>query len=350
MSKSMRWIAYAASAVVLLIGAANAAQQRRAAGVMRDAASRFLVMLTDEQRARAAIAFDDEERFNWFYTPVARRGLTFKEMTPDQEHLAHALMASALSARGYLKAETIMSLEPVLREIESRGRAGAASRRDPETYYFSIFGDPAGEAPWGWRVEGHHVSLNVTVTRGGVVADSPAFFGANPHRIVDGARAGLRALGEEEDLGRELARSMTDEQRAAAILEERVPRDIITTNSRRAEIEGEPRGLTAAAMDDRQRETLRGLIDLYVDNAGAELAAQRRAKVEASWPANVRFVWIGSIEPGQAHYYRVQGEKFLIEYDNSQGNANHSHTVWRDFEGDWGLDLLALHYASDPHR
>jgi len=307
---------------------------------MSDAATAFLNSLAPEQRAKAAREFDDPERMNWFYTPVARKGLPLKEMTATQRALAFALLSAGLSRRGTIKAMTIISLEEVLHVLEQ----GIGPVRDPDLYFFTIFGEPSEDGTWGYRVEGHHVSQNITVVNGKVIG-TPSFFGANPAQIREGARKGLRALAYEEDLGRDLVRLLDPDQRSTAIVEPTAYADILTKNSRQAALHGEPSGLPAAKMNAEQKETLQRLLEEYAQNMPEELAQSRQQQIHRAGD-NLYFAWAGGIEPGQPHYYRIQSSSFLLEYDNTQNNANHIHSVWRDFDGDFGRDLLQEHYRS----
>jgi hypothetical protein len=242
-----------------------------------------------------------------------------------------------------MKATTIMSLEQVLREME--GPNGRFTR-DPELYYFSIFGEPSTTGTWGWRLEGHHLALNVTMRDGGILASSPAFMGSNPAEVREGPRAGLRALGLEEDLGRELLNALDAEQRVQAVLEGNVPGDIVTGNSREAGIEGGLAGIPASGLNAAQTGLLRAVIGEYTNRMAPEVAARVMADMEAAGFGNVRFAWAGTAEVGAPHYYRVQGPTFLIEYDNTQNQANHVHSVFRDLLNDWGQDTLRAHYEA----
>jgi hypothetical protein len=316
----------------------------RSSEAMTRAANRFLEALTTDQRDRAAFTFQDAERLNWHFIPRERRGLPLKDMTEAQRTIARALLEAGLGQRGYMKASTVMELETVLREL-----GGNPAMRDPELYFFSVFGTPSDGAPWGWRMEGHHLSLNFTIVSGTMVATAPAFFGANPATVRSGSRQGLRPLGTEEDLARELVRALNAEQRAVAIIATEAPRDIITGNSVAAEPLS-PVGIPVARLDERQAGMLVRVIEEYLARMTDDLAAARRARLEQTDFASVTFAWAGSIEPGQPHYYRIQGPSFLIEYDNTQNDANHVHSVWRDFDGDFGRDLLRDHYDTAPHR
>ena len=308
--------------------------------LMVEAANRFLASLTPEQRAKATFAFDEAERQNWHFIPIERKGLALREMTPAQKHLATALLSAGLSQQGYLKAETIMSLEDVLRTIEH----GTGPERDPEKYYVSIFGQPSVDGTWGYRVEGHHLSQNYTVVRG-QVAGAPSFFGANPAEVREGPRKGLRTLAAEEDLGRAVIQSLDPEQRKVAMVSTKAYPDIITMDSRQAALKGQPSGLQASKMNDKQFDLLMALLEDYARNMPDQIAQTREDQIKKAGK-NIYFAWAGGIEKGDPHYYRVQTSSFLIEYDDTQNNANHIHSVWRDFNGDFGVDLLKLHYQS----
>ena len=320
-----------------------AVQRVNTPATLAESAHNFLVSLTPAQSAVAVIPIEDEERFNWHYIPRARKGLPLKDMTHSQRHLAHALLSSSLSQRGYLKAATIMSLEEVLRILEN----DSGERRDPEKYYFSIFGQPKETGTWGFRVEGHHLSLNFTVVRG-QIASSPTFLGSNPAEVREGPRKGLRILHAEEDLARTLLMVLTPAQREVAIVAKEAYKDILTEASRKAALTGQPSGLQASKMTAPQRELLLNLLYEYVYNVPDDLAAKRLKQIQDAG-ANLYFAWAGVSEKGGPHYYRIQAPAFLVEYDNTQNNANHVHSVWRDYEGDFGVDLLKKHYQSAKH-
>jgi hypothetical protein len=309
---------------------------------MVTAARAFLDSLTPEQKARAQLPFDADERFSWFYTPVPRKGLTLKDMRAPQRRAAMNLLRAGLSEKGYAKAETIRALEDVLVEM-----GGNPRQRDKELYYFSIFGEPGPKSTWGWRYEGHHLSHHWTVVNGTALASTPQFFGANPADVKQGTKAGTRALGAEEDIGFALLRSLTDAQRQVAIVDHNAPNDILTTNAREATAPSR-RGLAHPMMTTAQRAILAELIEEHASAQADPVARERVAAAVAEADA-VSFAWMGGTEKGQGHYYRVQGRGFLIEFDNTQNGANHIHAVWRDFSGDWGRGLLAEHYRA-AHR
>jgi hypothetical protein len=311
---------------------------------MAQAAKTFLASLDEAQRAKTTFTFEDDERKNWHFIPKDRKGLQLREMTPAQKHLAHALLSAGLSQRGYIKATSIMSLEQVLKELEN----DSGERRNPEKYHFSVFGEPAETGVWGYRVEGHHLSLNFTVVNG-KIAGAPNFMGANPAEVRVGPRKGLRVLHAEEDLARALLASFTPEQKSAAIVSKTAYKDILTEASRKADVSSQPKGLAAAKMNKQQRQLLQAVIDEYINNLPEQLAKARLTRVQRAGE-NLHFAWAGVEERGGPHYYRVLGPDFLIEYDNTQNNANHIHSVWREFNGDWGEDLLADHYKNSPHH
>jgi len=312
---------------------------------MADAATKFLSSLKPEQAAKASFKLKDDERQNWHFIPKARNGLPIKDMTEDQRKLAMKLLRSGLSDHGYGKATNIMSLETILRELE-----GPNSRmtRDPELYYISVFGKPDAKGTWGWRVEGHHLSVNYTIVKGEYVAGTPSFFGTNPAEVKSGPRKGLRALGDEEDRARELIKALSPEQREQAIFEKVALRDIVTMAEKRVK-PLEQKGIAAAKLGADQKKKLFALVEAYVERNRPELAKEDLRKINEAGIDKLYFAWAGGIEKGEGHYYRVQGPTFLLEYDNTQNNNNHIHAVYRDFENDFGEDLLRKHYQETPH-
>jgi hypothetical protein len=330
-------LAIAGMGLVLLT---SAYYRIHSAAIITDTAKQFLASLTPEQRTKATFRFEDDERMNWHFIPKERKGLPFREMAPEQKHLAHALLSAGLSQRGYVKATTIMSLEVVLRELEK----ATEEYRNPEKYYFSVFGEPSEKGIWGYRVEGHHVSLNYTLVNGTVVS-SPSFFGANPAEVRQGPRAGLRVLASEEDLGRELLNSLTADQKKVAIVDKEAYKDILTAASRKAALKGQPSGLEFSKMNPHQREMLNTLVEEYARSFPDAIAEARLQELKQAGD-KLYFAWAGVEQRGGPHYYRVQAPAFLIEYDNTQNNANHIHSVWRDYNGDFGEDLLKEHYQT----
>ena len=212
-----------------------------------------------------------------------------------------------------------------------------------------IFGEPSTDGTWGWRYEGHHVSQNWTIVDGRAVASSPQFFGTNPARFQDDHSVETRILAAEEDLARALLRSLPPSLRSTAIISDEAPRDILTSNDRTATVQANS-GVAFAQLTTEQQGVLWSLIEKYAGVQSTPVAAERLEKIHAAGVDTIRFAWMGGVEPGVGHYYRIQGSTFLIEYDNVQDDANHAHSVWRDFDGDFGRDLLAAHYERVPHR
>ena len=318
------------------------AEWLHASAEMARAAMNLWNALSPEQQITFRFDLKSEERVNFHFVPRERKGLPWAQMSPTQKLLGHALLATGLSQRTYGEATTIMSLEEVLAAIEQ----GKGPKRDPELYYFTVFGTPDGAKPWGWRVEGHHISLNFTIAGGKGIASTPAFLGANPGEVRDGRRKGLRALTAEEDLGFQLIGSLTDEQKKTAVLSVDAPREIMTGNSRKAE-PGEAKGVAFADLRVEQQAMLRLLLDVYAHRMRDEIAHELLGKIESNGWDKVHFAWAGGMEPGKGHYYRIQGPTFLVELDNTQNGANHIHTVWRDLTNDFGDDLLKTHYDQE---
>ena len=310
---------------------------------MAAAALVFLGGLPADARKRAVFAVGDKERLNWHYVPRRREGVAFKDMPAAARTAAHELMKSSLSAAGYGKATDIIRLEEVLRRLETIGLM-----RDPENYAFTVFGTPGSSAPWGWRVEGHHLSLNFLITPGEPVAMTPAFLGANPAQVPSGPQKGARALPAEEDLARALVSSLTEAQRSRTIIAARSLGDIVSGPGR-ADSLATPAGLPLADMSSDQRQQAVRLVEEYARNMRTELAEQELSRMRQADPTRIHFAWAGSIEAGKAHYYRLHGPTLLIELDNTQNDANHIHSVWHDPQRDFGLDALKAHYDRGPH-
>jgi hypothetical protein len=362
--------------------------QMRLAGTMTDAAGRLLGSLSPEQKTRVNLSFDTLERFNWHYIPRMRKGLALRELSASQKTLALDLLKSGLSAYGYETVQKIWSLEPILTEREKDGSMPMV--RDPENYYVVVFGTPSRERPWGWRIEGHHVSVNFTIAAGrvqdDVVSNTPLFFGAEPAEVQGGPTKGLRALGAVEDKARALIDALDAQQQAVAIVSKELPGDIFNGNNRAPDLGSmlnpmglarqpeplRPDGLPAAKMSAAQKQLLKALVDEYISRMPTEVAAQRSRAVDSEFD-RIHFAWIGATRAADAprparglgcapddtrwvciplgfpYYYRVQAPSFLIEYMNTTGN--HSHSLWRDFQnGDFGEDLLRAHYAEVPHE
>jgi Protein of unknown function (DUF3500) len=374
---------------------------RAVAERMAEAARAWLDTLSPEQRAVAvgAVPADhptDGERRRWFYTPTDHGGLTVHAQRPAQQRAAMRLVGSGLSAAGYVTVATTMGLENILDYAEGFVTTFDRERgRDPGLYYLRVFGDPGGTAPWGWRFGGHHVSLNNLVVDGALVAATPCFMGADPAVSPLLGGAVNRPLGRVEDLARDLVRSLEPDLAARAVLLPHAPPDLVTANRTRiapgdrviplariwrderfpdaieqaklqalsdaiddaaaytddhhaaVEYTATPKGVAAAELDTGQREMLRALLATYLARVPAQVSPLHRYDDDAALDA-VHLAWAGPTEPGAPHYYRLQGPRLLLEWDNTQRGANHAHSVWRDPEADFGLDVLAAH--RDAHH
>ena len=306
------------------------------------AAQHFLSLLEDTQQQAATYPLDDDERYDWHFTPRERQGVPLKNMSEAQQEAALQLMKICLSEAGYKTAQNIRELENVLHYVENRPPND--THRDPMNYSFTIFGEPRAGQAWGWRVEGHHLSLNYTAIDNQIVSATPTFLGANPGKVPSGPKAGWRVLQPEEDLGRELVKSLNEDQLSTALIAEEAYPEIVTDTKRYAAI-GQAEGLRYADMTLAQQGKLVQLLDLYYNVHRAEVAEAALTPIKEDLD-NIFFAWAGGLEVGEPHYYRLHGPTFVIEYDNTQNNANHIHTVVRDLKNDWGEDVLKEHYES----
>jgi hypothetical protein len=332
-------------ALMLLAGVAGVAYVRQAnepAGTkMANAAEKLLASLTAEQKSKATFDFDDKERFNWDFVPLqdsqkksTRKGLPLESMTAEQKVAARSLLAAGTSSDGYAKATTIMSLESILSELEKGGNMV----RNPEWYFFTIFGTPSKTGKWGWRVEGHHLSLNFAVDGGKIVAATPAFFGANPATVMQGPRKGTRTLMEADDLAKELFQTLNDDQKKIAFQQQNFPEIQSHTLQPKPE---EPKGLAASKMTASQRGILLKLLQAYANRMPADVAEADMSEVHKAGLDQIHFAYSGGVEPGKGHTYRVQGPTFVIQFlnvqaDSAKNPANHIHSVWRNTKGDFG--------------
>jgi hypothetical protein len=321
-------------------GAARAGQD----GAAERAANTFLKSLPAELRGRASFPLDSSERTAWYFVPRDRVGVRLLDLDDQQSELLGPLLATALGPEGLLEARGVMKHENILRRVETEAGVADVTRRDPGHYYTSVFGRPSGASPWGWRFEGHHLSINVTQLPGQAPIVAPVFIGANPARVLTGPQTGYRLLAQEEDLGRALMTSLPDDKRKAAMISDTAFGEIVTGNDpkvRPLEMEG----LAAGSMSAQEKAQLRTLIELYVGRVNPASAQEALARLERAGFDKIRFGWAGSIESGEKHYYRVHGPTLLIEYDNTQNDANHIHTVYRDLDRDFGGDALRAHLS-----
>ncbi|NKB71304.1 MAG: DUF3500 domain-containing protein [Candidatus Latescibacteria bacterium] len=316
---------------------------------MAEGAQALLKSLSGEQLGRAAFAFDEKgERTNWHFVPRHRAGLPLREMDEKQRRLALALVATGLSVRAYQSVGTIMQLEGVLAQTENEkiraNLAAAGLPRDPDGYFISLFGDIGhAKTPWGWRFEGHHISLNFTI-RDNQLAATPLFLGANPAQVAHGQLEGVRPLKEEEELAYELLHQFDGEQRRQAIFSSEAKGGILTGNAERIGDVLPDDGLSYDAMNAGQRQVMAALVGVFAGRQAEPFAMAYKERMQQDIKT-ARFAWAGAVEPGAPHYYRIDSSGFLVEFDNTQNDANHIHTVWRDRRSDFGGDLLGRHYS-----
>ena len=346
----MKFAKFAAVGLSLAAGAAGAllassADAAREADKISAAATAnaFLKSLPKDLRTAASFPIDSPERLAWHYIPKERVGVSLLKLDDPQSEQLGPLLATALSPEGLLAARGVMKHENILRRVETEAGVANASRRDPGLYYTAVFGKPSASAPWAWRFEGHHLSINITELPGEAPVIGPLFMGANPARVLTGPNAGFRLLAAEEDLGREMIRMLPASRRQTAMIRDTAFSEIVTGNDPKVQ-KLELAGLAAADMSAEERAQLRRLIDLYVGRMNADSAKEALARLERAGFEKVRFAWAGGTESGQPHYYRIHGPTLLIEYDDTQNEANHIHTVYRDLERDFGGDALRAHY------
>lgn len=307
-------------------------------------ANKFLSSLDDKLKSKAQYPYEDDERFNWWYVPRSRNGLPFRDMSSQQRDAAMALLKVSLSEQGYQKASGILALESVLRDVE--GRDVNDTYRNAQNYYFTIFGTPAIDKPWGWRIEGHHLSLNFSSVKGLVESGTPSFMGANPAVVPRGPERGKAILRQETDLGFLLVNSLSIDQLKIARLSDKAFPEILSGNDRKAE-QPDPRGLPYTSLKEDQKKIFMQLLHVYVKNYQLGFSSKLMAKIQNAGLENLSFAWAGALQPGSGHYYRIQGPMLLIEYDNTQNNANHVHSVVRDLTNDFAEDILREHYRKE---
>ena len=307
-------------------------------------ANTFLNLLSADVKSQMQFKMDDEERFNWHYVPRGRSGVSLHDLTQPQLDAAINLLKASLSVQGFRKATDVMALENVLREVEGRGADD--SYRDPKKYYFSIFGTPAKDKPWGWRLEGHHISLNFAASDNKLQSATPSFFGSNPATIPSGKRKGEQILKDESAMGFALVNSLSSPQLQKAVVAETAYGDILSENKRKA-LQLTPPGILYTELNDQQKKMFMTLLDVYVKNYELGFSTTLMNKIKGAGIENLSFAWAGSLKPGKGHYYRIQGPMLLIEFDNTQNNANHIHSVVRDLTNDFAEDILREHYLKD---
>jgi Protein of unknown function (DUF3500) len=320
-----------------------------AAPEIATAARSWLDALDEVQRAKASFPFSTHERFAWGYTPGVREGLALRDMRPDQRAAAGAIVAATMSRRTEGEIGAIMALETVLGQLERAAGRWGWQRRDPELYWFAVFGDPTASGQWSWRVNGHHVFVHVTLEGDQVLSATPSFLGSNPAVVPNGPHAGERALSGEEALARELLAALPPEERGGVVSDDAFD-DILTGTGPLAVMRDVPSGIRHADLGRPRQQALERLIRHFVDRLRPEVADAEWERVAGHGLGDVRFAWAGSEQPGRGHYYAIRGPSFVIEYDNTQNGANHIHSVWRDLDNDWGNDPLARHLAESHGR
>lgn len=309
----------------------------------------FLGGLPDALRAKAQRDLADGERTQWHFVPGRYAGVELGALDDAQRARAHDVLRAFLSAKGYAKTAAIIDLENVLHDLESAAGRDA-SHRDPGRYTLLIFGEPAADGTYAVRFQGHHLSLQFVVHEGRVAGHTPRFLGTNPHEVQSGRRRGLRVLGAEEDLARALLLLLDDAQLAQAVIAETAPKDVLLGPGKPPSALGARRGLPWHAMNATQRGVLWRLIEEYANVWHGDFASVELERIRAAGLDELSFAWAGGRERAQGHYYRIHGNDFAIEYDNTQNGTNHVHTVWRDFKRDHGGDLLRRHLEQQHGR
>ncbi len=324
----------------------GATLERRSVDEMAGAANSLLASLSSSQRAQVTFDFDSDERERWHFIPpeaFERKGVPLKEMNETQRAQAHQLLRSGLSQRGYMTAQDIMEAEGILGLIEGEGRQFP---RDPQLYYVQVFGEPSTDGTWGWRWTGHHLSLQYTIVDGNITVSAPSFFSANPAEVPSGPRVGMRAIGRQEDTGRELFGSLTPAQREIAIIADEAPPNVVSSIVPRIDPLS-PVGIGATELNSVQRMLLMDIIDSWIDLMNDDIASLRRSRVLSGGTDNITFAWAGGPLREDVSYFRVQGPSFLIEFADAMEDPNHIHAGWRDFDGDFGRDVLREHLEQD---
>ena len=318
---------------------------------LSEKANDFLNTLSPELKSKTLFLLTDSERMNMNYVPIERKGPTFHDFNEKQKEAALNLLKASLSNQGYEKSQEIMQLENVLFMMENNTakKPKGKTYRDPLNYHLCIFGKPSPNDFWGWRFEGHHVSLNFTSTNGKIVSSTPSFFGSNPAVVPIDEQKGKNVLKSETDLGFKLVNSLTPGQQKVATLSDVAPGDIITGNKRKVE-NIETSGIQYSSLTANQKKVFMALLNVYINNYELNFANSFMDKIKKAGLENLYFAWSGSLKPGAGYYYRIYGPVLLIEYDNTQNHANHIHTVVRDLTNDYGEDILREHYKTDHHK
>ena len=310
-----------------------------AAAEMNEAATVFLASLDGAQRKAASFEFKDKERENWHFIPMDREGVRFDALKPHQQHLAFGLLGTGLTQKGLMTATQIMTLEEIL-----RSRGGDPKVRNTEKYNIAIFGSPSPTKPWGWRFEGHHLSLNFSLL-GEKVVGLPAFYGTNPAELKKGPLKGMRPLGEIEDAGRQLAKDLIKAD-MSPVFSEKAPKEILTAKDSTAKAQ-QIMGTTSDKMNGEQVKQILAIVSQVASMQRGEITNESLRKINTMQRKKLHFAWGGSLERNGPHYFRIQGVDFIVEYANTQNDANHAHLVWRDLKDDFARYSLKKHYLEN---
>jgi len=320
----------------LFVSATAHAEDEVSGRQMAEAANSYLDSLNAEQKSQTTFDFADEERVNWHFIPRERKGLGLWDLDGSALTAAEALVATGLTSAGYITSLQVRSLEEVLYLFEGGDEEVRRKRRHPHKYYISIFGNPAGSDEWGWRFEGHHLSLNYTIKGDDILSATPEFFGANPGVIDGGPGRSLRVLGRREDLARSILKAASEQQQSSIWISKEAPRDIRGAGAPQAEI-GEPVGVISGDMNPEQQELMRELVGEYLSAMPASVVRRRVQEIQEAGVENIYFAWWGGSELNDPHHYVIQGPTFVIEYNNTQNQANHVHSIWRNLSGDFNI-------------
>ncbi len=318
------------------------------AQTMSEQVLNFLQDLPPELRETTVFTMPAEERRTFVYVPAIRKGTPLSKFSEQQKAQIRNILKTSLSEKGYWKSQEIMALEEVLFELENNQykMSDGSLLRDPLKYHFFVFGNPAGESPWGWKFEGHHLSLNFTLSGSEIVSGTPAFMGSNPAVIRENGSIRLQVLRQETELGFALVNSLSNEQLSIARFSDVASGGIVTRMEPRARLL-DPAGIAYSDLNEQQKRMFRELLNVYIDNYQLGFADKLRNKIENAGIESLSFAWAGALEPGNGHYYRIQGANLLIEYDNTQNNGNHVHTVVRDLTNDFAEEILRMHYENE---
>ena len=309
-------------------------------------ANTFINSLDSVQKRKAVFSFDEMSRYDWHYVPasaVARQGIAVRELNSVQKQNIYKLLKTYLSSTGYTKAQDIMNTEYLLKELEPNSKG-----RIPENYFVAFYGNPGTDKTWAWKFSGHHLALNYTIVNN-QLAFAPFFFGVYPAIRMNAEGKEKKMFKEEEELGFKLVNALTQEQKLKAVFRLEAFADIVTKTSHKV-VPFDTAGIMAKDLALEQKHVLNQLIVIYLSRMPPKIAQLRMKRIIAEDFNEIKFGWAGSLKSGEPHYYRIQGKTFLIELDNSQNNANHVHTVWRDFDGDYGMDLIKEHYKNSGHH